>query len=64
VGVHAAFIDPDMAKHIQAPKITPENVAAQTLEAIEAGHTEVLADETTRKVKRELAAEPAGLTLN
>ncbi len=59
VGVHAAFIDTDMAKHIQAPKITPENVAAQTLEAIETGRTEVLADETTRKVKRELAAEPA-----
>jgi len=59
VGVHAAFIDTDMAKHIQAPKIAPENVAVQTLEAIEAGRTEVLADETTRKVKRELAAEPA-----
>ena len=64
VGVHAAFIDTDMAKHIQAPKIAPENVAVQTLEAIEAGRTEVLADETTRKVKRELAAEPAGLTVN
>jgi NAD(P)-dependent dehydrogenase (short-subunit alcohol dehydrogenase family) len=56
VGVHAAFIDTDMAKNVQAPKIRPEDVVAQVLAAVEEGREEVLADETTRSVKRELAA--------
>ena len=58
LGVHAAFIDTDMARNLAAPKIRPEEVARQTLEAIEAGRWEVLADETTRRVKQDLVAEP------
>lgn len=57
VGVHAAFIDTDMARHIQAPKTRPEDVAAQTLQAIEDGREEVLADSLTRQVKSALSAE-------
>jgi len=59
VGVHAAFIDTDMAKQVQAPKISPGSVAQQVLAAIEAGREEVLADEVTRSVKRGLGAEHA-----
>jgi NAD(P)-dependent dehydrogenase (short-subunit alcohol dehydrogenase family) len=59
VGVHAAFIDTDMAKGVQAPKTRPEAVALQALAAVEQGLEEVLADELTRNVKRGLGAEPA-----
>src|SRR6202035_2909976 len=48
VAVHAGFIDTDMAAGIDAPKISPESVARQTFEAVEAGEIEVLADERTR----------------
>ncbi|MFI6323594.1 SDR family oxidoreductase [Nonomuraea sp. NPDC050556] len=55
VGVHAAFIDTDMAARVNAPKISPDEVVAQTLDAIEAGREEVLADQLTRDVKAGLA---------
>ena len=54
VAVHASFIDTDMAAGIDAPKISPESVARQTFEAVEAGEIEVLADERTRTVKSQL----------
>ena len=37
VAVHASFIDTDMAAGIDAPKISPESVAQQTFDAVEAG---------------------------
>ena len=54
VAVHAAFIDTDMAAGIDAPKISPESVAQQALDAVEAGQVEVLADERSRTVKASL----------
>jgi len=54
VAVHAAFIDTDMAAGIDAPKISPESVARQALDAVEAGEVEVLADERSRFVKESL----------
>ncbi len=51
VGVHAGYIDTDMAAVISTPKIAPEDVAAQTMDAIERGAPEVLADERTRAAK-------------
>lgn len=57
VAVHAAYIDTDMAKHVEGPKTSPEEVVRQTLEAIELGREEVLSDDITKKVKLELNAE-------
>ncbi|HTT54305.1 MAG TPA: SDR family oxidoreductase [Streptosporangiaceae bacterium] len=54
VGVHAGFIDTDMAALVSAPKDSPETVAAQVLDAVEAGQVEVLCDERTRFVKANL----------
>jgi NAD(P)-dependent dehydrogenase (short-subunit alcohol dehydrogenase family) len=54
VAVHASFIDTDMAAGIDAPKISPESVARQTFDAVEAGEIEVLADERTRTIKSQL----------
>lgn len=56
--VHVAFMDTDMARKVPGDKISPEEVARQTLEAVEAGAPEVLADATTRGVKQGLVAEP------
>ena len=54
VAVHASFIDTDMAAGIDAPKISPQSVARQTFDAVEAGEIEVLADERTRSIKASL----------
>jgi NAD(P)-dependent dehydrogenase (short-subunit alcohol dehydrogenase family) len=59
VAVHAAFIDTDMARAVQAPKTPPAAVVAQVLGALEEGRDEVLADDITRNIKRGLGAEPA-----
>jgi len=59
IGVHAGFIDTDMAKPFQGPKSRPEDVVRQALAAVEQGLEEVLADEWTRDVKRGLSAERA-----
>jgi NAD(P)-dependent dehydrogenase (short-subunit alcohol dehydrogenase family) len=57
VGVHASFIDTDMAALTSEPKDSPESVVRQALDAVEAGQVEVLADEPTRTVKAELSRD-------
>jgi NAD(P)-dependent dehydrogenase (short-subunit alcohol dehydrogenase family) len=57
VAVHAGFIDTDMAALVAAPKISPESVARQVFDAVEAGQIEVLADERTRTVKASLSRD-------
>ncbi len=54
VAVHAGFIDTDMSAGVDGPKISPESVAQQTFDAVEAGAIEVLADERTRTIKASL----------
>jgi NAD(P)-dependent dehydrogenase (short-subunit alcohol dehydrogenase family) len=54
VAVHAGFIETEMAAGFDAPKISPESVASQVFDAVEAGQTEVLADERTRSTKASL----------
>lgn len=56
VGVHVGYIDTDMAAHVDGPKVRPEDVVSQVLEAIQNGEDEVLADEGTRAVKASLAS--------
>ena len=41
-----------------APKANPDDVARDTLAALEAGKSEILADDTSRMVKKGLSAEP------
>jgi len=55
VGVHAGFLDTDMAAAVPGPKLDPAEVARQTVAALEAGDEEVLADEVSRNVKAALA---------
>ncbi|GAA4618224.1 SDR family oxidoreductase [Actinoallomurus liliacearum] len=58
VAVHSGYIDTDMAAHVAGPKTSPETVVTATLDALEAGAEEVLADERTRQIK---AAVPTDL---
>ena len=58
LGLHVGYMDTDMVRHIEAPKSKPEDVVRQTLEALEAGKSEILADEPSRQIKKNLSAEP------
>lgn len=59
VGVHAAFIDTDMARGVPAPKTSPEAVVRQVIAALAEGQEEVFADAITRQVKTGLSANAA-----
>jgi NAD(P)-dependent dehydrogenase (short-subunit alcohol dehydrogenase family) len=61
VGVHAGFIDTDMAAAVDDPKVSAQEVAGQTLDAIEKGQPEVLTDEWTRQVKNSVATDQDSL---
>jgi NAD(P)-dependent dehydrogenase (short-subunit alcohol dehydrogenase family) len=57
VAVHAGFIDTDMAAGLDVPKISPESVATQAFDAVEAGQIEVLADERSKTIKAQLSRD-------
>lgn len=59
LGLHVGYIDTDLTKGFDVPKVSPEDVVRQTIDGVEAGREEVLADEGTRAVKLGLSAEPA-----
>jgi short-subunit dehydrogenase len=57
VAVHASFIDTDRAALADVAKISPDSVAQQAFDAVEAGQIEVLADERSRFVKAFLSRD-------
>jgi NAD(P)-dependent dehydrogenase (short-subunit alcohol dehydrogenase family) len=59
VGVHAGYIDTDMVKSVGGPKSRPEDIAQAVLAGIEAGESEVLADDTARHVKAGFSTTPS-----
>lgn len=58
LGLHVGFIDTDLTRGIDLPKLAPADVVAKAYAALEAGQEEVLIDELSRRVKQGLAAEP------
>ena len=60
-GLHVGYVDTDLAAHVNSPKTSPESVAEQALDGIEADAYEVLADERSRQVKAGLATDLAAL---
>jgi NAD(P)-dependent dehydrogenase (short-subunit alcohol dehydrogenase family) len=58
LSLHVGYMDTDMVRHVTAPKANPDNVVRDTLVALEAGKSEILADDTSRMVKKGLSAEP------
>ncbi len=59
LGIHAGYIDTDMVSHVDAPKSSPTDIAKRTLEALERGDAEVLADDTAKQVKAGFNATPS-----
>ncbi|MCX4649689.1 SDR family oxidoreductase [Streptomyces sp. NPDC055059] len=55
IGVHAGFVETDLSSFTDAPKISAEDVAEQTMEALANDRVEVLTDERTRQVKHALS---------
>ncbi|WP_130620408.1 SDR family oxidoreductase [Dyella amyloliquefaciens] len=51
IAVHVGYVDTDMARAVNAPKLAPDVVATRVLEAIERGDEEILVDDTARQVK-------------
>ena len=59
LGMHVGFVDTDLTRGLDIPKSAPDVVVGRTLDALEAGAEEVLADEEARQVKAGLAAVPS-----
>jgi NAD(P)-dependent dehydrogenase (short-subunit alcohol dehydrogenase family) len=59
LGLHVGFIDTDMVASFPGDKTPPQVVAARTFDGLEAGASEVKADEGTKQVHAGLSAEPA-----
>lgn len=57
VGVHAGFIDTDMAAFVDRPKARPEDVVARALDAVEEGRYEALTDEVSRQTRAALSGD-------
>jgi NAD(P)-dependent dehydrogenase (short-subunit alcohol dehydrogenase family) len=64
LGVHAGFIDTDMVSAIDRPKAAPSDIATRILDGLQAGQTEVLADEVTVTVKAALSGPVEHLTFS
>ena len=58
LAMHMGFVDTDLTSGIDMAKSTPDEVVARTLNALEAGEEEVLADAITQQVKQGLSSTP------
>ena len=56
LALHMAFVDTDLARGLDGPKTSPEDIVKAALDGLEAGLDEVLADDHTRLVKQGLTA--------
>jgi NAD(P)-dependent dehydrogenase (short-subunit alcohol dehydrogenase family) len=61
VGIHAGFVDTDMAAYVPGPKTPASQVVERTLQAIRNGEEVVLADTSAEEAWRNSRADPAGL---
>lgn len=58
LGLHVGFIDTDLTKGLDVPKVSAEQVVGRTFDALEAGDAQVLADEPTQKIHQALSSAP------
>lgn len=56
-GLHVGYMDTEMASKVTSFKTPPAEVARLTLDGVEAGAFEVLADDVTRQVRAGLSAD-------
>lgn len=56
LGLHMGFVDTDLVRGLEVPKVTPEAIVRQALDGLEAGADEVIGDEWTNQVKAGLSS--------
>ena len=56
LALHMGFVDTELARGIEAPKSSPEEMVKRALDGLESGLEEVLADEYSRVAKQGLTA--------
>jgi len=59
LALHVGFLDTDMTKGFNMKKNDPRQVASRTLDGLENGDEEVIADEETNAIKRSLSTAQA-----
>ena len=59
--LHVGYMDTDMTRHLNVPKSNPADIAKLAIDAIDAGDTEIVADEVSSQVLAKLSAGVAGL---
>lgn len=60
LGLHVGFVDTDLTKGLDVPKADPADVVRRTYDALNAGKSEIMADEGTTVLKSTLAADLPG----
>ncbi len=58
LGLHVGFVDTDLTRGLDVPKVSAQSVVDKALDALECGASEVLADDRSQLVKRGLGANP------
>jgi short-subunit dehydrogenase len=58
LGLHVGFIDTDLTRGLDLPKLAPAEVVSRAYVALEEGSSEVLIDELSQNVKRGLSQDP------
>ena len=59
--LHVGYMDTDLARRVTEPKSDPADIARIALDGIEAGETEIVADEISKQVLAGLSAGVRGL---
>lgn len=59
LALHVGFMDTDLARGFDVPKTPPELVVGRSFDALEAGASEVLADEVSERLKQGLSRADA-----
>lgn len=59
LALHMGFVDTDMTRGFEVAKVSPQSIVDEAFAALEAGASEVTADERSRQIKRGLTADPA-----
>ncbi|WP_213804760.1 SDR family oxidoreductase [Granulicella sp. dw_53] len=57
LGLHVGYLDTDLSKGVTLPKSDPSRIAALTLEALENGQEEIMADAQSQTVKKSLSGD-------
>jgi NAD(P)-dependent dehydrogenase (short-subunit alcohol dehydrogenase family) len=59
--LHVAYMDTDLASHLDVPKSDPADIARLALKALDEGSEEILADDITRQIKAGLSQDLTAL---